>query len=52
MESSNSVGLLSTIDGNSSVNYSDVAALETVSEDQEASGNAKLRTKGSLILIL
>ncbi|KAG5900253.1 hypothetical protein JTB14_018233 [Gonioctena quinquepunctata] len=44
MESSNSTGLLSGLDGNPSQAYSDVAALETVSEDQEAIGATKLRT--------
>ncbi|KAJ8923535.1 hypothetical protein NQ315_010113 [Exocentrus adspersus] len=44
MESSNSTGLLSGLDGNPAQAYSDVAALETVSEDQEAIGGMKLRT--------
>ncbi|XP_018578109.1 FERM domain-containing protein 5 isoform X2 [Anoplophora glabripennis] len=44
MESSSSTGLLSGLDGNPSQAYSDVAALETVSEDQEAIGGTKLRT--------
>nr|XP_023016728.1 FERM domain-containing protein 3-like [Leptinotarsa decemlineata] len=44
MESSSSTGLLSGLDGNASQAYSDVAALETVSEDQEAIGAVKLRT--------
>ncbi|XP_044257641.1 FERM domain-containing protein 5 [Tribolium madens] len=44
MESSNSTGLLSGLDGNPSQAYGDVAALETVSEDQEAMGASKLRT--------
>ncbi|KAJ8934885.1 hypothetical protein NQ314_013165 [Rhamnusium bicolor] len=43
MESSSSTGLLSGLDGNPQA-YSDVAALETVSEDQEAIGGMKLRT--------
>lgn len=46
MESSSSTGLLSGLDGNLSQTYSDVAALETVSEDQEAIGGTKLRTSG------
>ncbi|XP_050497417.1 FERM domain-containing protein 5 isoform X1 [Diabrotica virgifera virgifera] len=44
MESSNSTGLLSGLDNNPSQIYSDVAALETVTEDQEAIGATKLRT--------
>ncbi|XP_057659909.1 FERM domain-containing protein 5 isoform X2 [Diorhabda carinulata] len=44
MESSNSTGLLSGLDNNPSQIYSDVAALETVTEDQEAIGAMKLRT--------
>ncbi|CAG9855198.1 unnamed protein product [Phyllotreta striolata] len=44
METSNSIGLLSGLDNNPSQIYSDVAALETVTEDQEALGATKLRT--------
>lgn len=46
IESSSSTGLLSGIDGTSSQVYGDVAALETVCEDQEAMGSSKLRTTG------
>lgn len=46
MESSNSIGLLSGLDNNPTQIYSDVAALETVTEDQEALGVTKLRTTG------
>ena len=52
MESSNSTGLLSGLDGNPSQGYSDVAALETVSEDQEAMGASKLRTTGGIEVVL
>lgn len=45
MESSNSVGLLSSLDASAGATYADIAALETVSEDQEAGSN-KLRSKG------
>lgn len=45
MESSNSVGLLSSLDASAGATYADIAALETVSEDQEAGSN-KLRPKG------
>ncbi|ENN81148.1 hypothetical protein D910_01974 [Dendroctonus ponderosae] len=44
MESSSSTGLLSGLDGNPVQGYSDVAALETVCEDQEAITAKKLRT--------
>lgn len=47
MESSNSAGLLSGLDGPAHQAYVDIAALETVSEDQEAMGGAKLRTTGT-----
>lgn len=50
MESSNSVGLLSSLDGNPSA-YGDFAALEPVSEDQEGSGTSKLRTRGMFCLL-
>lgn len=46
MESSSSTGLLSSLDGPPGQGYSDVAALETVSEDHEAMGASKLRTTG------
>lgn len=48
MESSNSTGLLSGLDGPSNPVYSDIAALETVSEDQEGLGGTKLRTTGKV----
>lgn len=51
MESSNSTGLLSGLDGNPAQAYSDVAALETVSEDQEAMGASKLRTTGGCMRV-
>ncbi|XP_030748721.1 FERM domain-containing protein 5 isoform X2 [Sitophilus oryzae] len=44
MECSSSIGLLSGLDGNPGQGYSDVAALETVCEDQEAISGRKLRT--------
>lgn len=44
MECSSSTGLLSGLDGTLAQGYSDVAALETVCEDQEAIGGKKLRT--------
>lgn len=49
MESSNSTGLLSGLDGPSNQIYSDIAALETVSEDQEGIGSTKLRTTGKIV---
>lgn len=44
IESSSSTGLLSGLDGNPM--FSDIAALETVSEDQEGITTSKLRTTG------
>ncbi|XP_076261009.1 FERM domain containing isoform X2 [Rhynchophorus ferrugineus] len=44
MECSSSTGLLSGLDCNPAQGYSDVAALETVCEDQEAISGRKLRT--------
>lgn len=38
METSNSIGLLSSLDSNPGLSYGEVVALETVSEDQEALG--------------
>lgn len=48
MESSSSIGLLSTLDGNPS-NYGDYAALETVSEDHEGGGGSKHKARGMYI---
>lgn len=52
MESSNSTGLLSGLDVPSNSVYSDIAALEPVSEDQEGTGGTKLRTTGKYKYIL
>lgn len=46
METSNSIGLLSSLDGNTGLTYGEVVALETVSEDQEAGGK---RMKNSML---
>lgn len=46
IESSNSAGLLSSLDGGPNQNYSDIASLETVAEDHEAITGARLRTTG------
>ncbi|KAL1492961.1 hypothetical protein ABEB36_011117 [Hypothenemus hampei] len=50
MECSSSSGLLSGVDGNSVQGYSDLAALETVCEDQEAIGAKKFRSTDYCIL--
>lgn len=47
METSSSVGLLSGLDGNPVQGYSDLAALETVCEDQESISAKRLRTTGT-----
>lgn len=51
MESSNSTGLLSGLDGPSNPIYADIASLETVCEDQEGMGGTKLRTTGKLRIL-
>lgn len=47
MEPSSSTSFLSGFDGSPNQVYNDVAALETVSEDQEAIGGPRLRTTGN-----
>lgn len=47
METSSSVGLLSGLDGNPVQGYTDLAALETVCEDQESISAKRLRTTGT-----
>lgn len=50
METSNSIGLLSSLDGNTGLSYGEVVALETVTEDQEAVGGASgKRGKNSVL---
>lgn len=48
METSNSIGLLSGLDGNTGLTYGEVVALETVSEVQEGLGGTK-RGKNSVL---
>lgn len=48
IEMSNSAGLLSGLDCGPNQNYSDIASLETVTEDQEGVTGAKLRTIGKI----
>lgn len=48
METSNSIGLLSNLDGNTGLSYGEVVSLETVTEDQEAMGSGK-RGKNSVL---
>lgn len=49
METSNSIGLLSSLDGNTGLSYGEVVALETVTEDQEAMGCGGKRGKNSVL---
>lgn len=50
METSSSVGLLSGLDGNPVQGYTDLAALETVCEDQESISAKRLRTTDYCVL--
>lgn len=49
METSNSIGLLSSLDGNTGLSYGEVVALETVTEDQEAMSGGAKRGKNSVL---